>query len=419
MITQAPRGTYDLYGSQVAKWQLIEKEIDRLMKAFRYEEIRTPIFEHTELFQRGVGDTTDIVQKEMYTFVDKGDRSITLKPEGTAGAARAYLEHKMFADPQPTKLYYVTPCFRYEKPQAGRDRQFTQFGVELYGSSSPMADVEVISIAYELLRKLGITNVTLHINSLGCGKCRPLYNQKLKEYLDSYKESLCDTCKGRLERNPLRVLDCKSPECQKIVADAPSVLDSLDDECRAHFEEVQRLLSALEIPFVVDPGIVRGLDYYTRTVFEFVCNEIGAQGTVCAGGRYDNLISELGGDPTPAVGFGAGIGRMLMAMEASNGPVETVKMLDLYVGSRGEAAATAAAALVYKLRQDGVAAEADLLGRSVKAQMKYANKMGAKYTMILGDDELTNGQAALKNMETGENEMVAFQNIQEWREKLS
>ena len=324
----------------------------------------------------------------------------------------------MFADPQPTKLFYITPCFRYEKPQAGRDRQFTQFGVELYGSESPMADAEVISLAYELLRRMGITNVTLHINSLGCQECRPKYNQKLKEYFASYKECLCETCQGRLERNPLRILDCKSPQCHKIVEGAPSVLDSLDDDCKAHFAEVQRILTALGIPYVVDPGIVRGLDYYTRTVFEFVCEEIGAQGTVCAGGRYDNLIAELGGDPTPAVGFAAGIGRMLMAMEASRGELVPEKNMDLYVGSRGEEAAVQAAVLVYRLRQAGIRAEADLAGRSVKAQMKYANKIGARYTMILGEDELAEGQAALKNMETGESQKVAFAEIESWKGRI-
>ena len=324
----------------------------------------------------------------------------------------------MFADPQPTKLFYITPCFRYEKPQAGRDRQFTQFGVELYGSESPMADAEVISLAYELLRRMGITNVTLHINSLGCQECRPKYNQKLKEYFASYKDCLCETCQGRLERNPLRILDCKSPQCHKIVEGAPSVLDSLDDDCKAHFAEVQRILTALGIPYVVDPGIVRGLDYYTRTVFEFVCEEIGAQGTVCAGGRYDNLIAELGGDPTPAVGFAAGIGRMLMAMEASRGELVPEKNMDLYVGSRGEEAAVQAAVLVYRLRQAGIRAEADLAGRSVKAQMKYANKIGARYTMILGEDELAEGQAALKNMETGESQKVAFAEIESWKGRI-
>ena len=281
-----------------------------------------------------------------------------------------------------------------------------------------MADAEVISLAYELLRRMGITNVTLHINSLGCQECRPKYNQKLKEYFASYKDCLCETCQGRLERNPLRILDCKSPQCHKIVEGAPSVLDSLDDDCKAHFAEVQRILTALGIPYVVDPGIVRGLDYYTRTVFEFVCEEIGAQGTVCAGGRYDNLIAELGGDPSPAVGFAAGIGRMLMAMEASRGELVPEKNMDLYVGSRGEEAAVQAAVLVYRLRQAGIRAEADLAGRSVKAQMKYANKIGARYTMILGEDELAEGQAALKNMETGESQKVAFAEIESWKGRI-
>ena len=419
MITQAPRGTYDLYGEQVRKWQSIEKTIARLMEDFHYGEIRTPIFEHTELFQRGVGDTTDIVQKEMYTFLDKGNRSITLKPEGTAGAARAFLEHKMFADPQPTKLYYITPCFRYEKPQAGRDRQFSQFGVELYGSAEAAADAEVISVAYELLKRLGIHNVTLHINSLGCRECRAKYNQELRDYFERYKDSLCETCKERLERNPLRILDCKNPQCREIVEGAPSVLDALDQDCREHFEKVQAYLSGMGIPFVVDPGIVRGLDYYTRTVFEFVCDEIGAQGTVCAGGRYDHLIEELGGSSVPAVGFAAGIGRMILAMEAANGTMQTETPLDLYVGSMGEKASIEALSLVYQLRALHVSAESDLLGRSVKAQMKYANKQGARYTMILGETELETGKASLKNMESGESETVEFRNIQEWRNQLS
>lgn len=418
MITQAPRGTYDLYGAQIAKWQRIEREIYNLMEAFHYSEIRTPVFEHTELFQRGVGDTTDIVQKEMYTFQDKGGRSITLKPEGTAGAARAFLEHKMFADPQPTKLFYITPCFRYEKPQAGRDRQFFQFGAELYGSASPMADAEVISVAYELLVRLGIRNVTLRINSLGCSQCRPVYNEKLRQYFAAQQERLCPTCRERLVKNPLRILDCKDPGCQEIVAGAPCVLDTLDEDCRRHFEKLQEILTGMGISYTVDPGIVRGLDYYTRTVFEFVCNEIGAQGTVCGGGRYDNLIGELGGDPAPAVGFAAGIGRILLAMEASGQNLLPDASLDLYVGSRGEKAARESAALVYRLRQEGVCCELDLLERSVKAQMKYANKIGARFTMILGDDELNSGTAALKNMETGTSETVVFQNIQDWRDKL-
>lgn len=414
MITQAPRGTYDLYGSEVREWQKIEREIYNLMDTFHFGEVRTPIFEHTELFSRGVGDTTDIVQKEMYTFEDKGKRSITLKPEGTAGAARAFLEHKMFADPQPTKLFYITPCFRYEKPQAGRDRQFTQFGIEMYGSSSPYADAEVISVGYSLLKRLGINNVTLHVNSLGCSKCRSAYNAKLKDFLNAHRGELCETCQERMDRNPLRVLDCKVPDCKKIVADAPVILDSLDDECRAHFEKLQEILTGMQIPFEVDTGIVRGLDYYTRTVFEFVCNEIGSQGTVCGGGRYDHLIEELGGDSIPAVGFGAGIGRILLAMKAVKGESTEEPSLDVYIGSMGDPARNAAAVLTYRLRNAGYGAESDLLERSVKAQMKYANKKNARYSMILGDTELESGKAVLKNMENGESCEIEFNDLEAW-----
>lgn len=418
MITNLPRGTHDYFGEEVFRWQKLEETIHALMNDYHYGEMRTPMFEHTELFLRGVGDTTDIVNKEMYTFLDKGERSITLKPEGTAGAARAYLEHQLQAGPQPTKLYYITPCFRYEKPQAGRDRQFTQFGVELYGSASAYADCEVISIADTLLKRLGISNVSLRINSLGCPTCRKSYNEALKSYFAGRRSELCPTCQERLEKNPLRILDCKSPICQDIAKDAPRMLDYLDDECKAHFEEVQRILTAMGISFSVDPGIVRGLDYYTRTVFEFVCGEIGAQGTVCGGGRYDHLIEELGGDPTPAVGFGAGIGRLLLAQEASGALTPVDHTIDLYVGNFGPDARSEAACLVYRLRQDGISAEFDLLDRSVKAQMKYANKLGARYALILGEDELTSGQATLKDMQGGEDRTVNWKNLSELEEIL-
>ncbi len=402
MLTQAPRGTYDFYGSELIRWKKVEAEIEKVTREFNFKEIRTPMFEHTELFQRGIGDATDVVQKEMYTFEDKGGRSITLRPEGTAGAGRAFLEHSLFAEPQPTKLYYVDPCFRYEKPQAGRDRQFTQFGCEVYGSSDPSADAEVMAMAYTLLTRLGISNVTLHLNSLGCPDCRARYNRILTEYLSSHKEELCGTCQERLGRNPLRILDCKSPVCQSIVKGAPSTLSNLCDDCKAHFEGIQKNLRAMDIPFTVDPGIVRGLDYYTRTVFEFVCNDIGAQGTVCGGGRYDGLIEELGGDPTPAVGFGMGIGRLLLAQEALYGAETPAPSVDIFIGSMGEDARAAAAALAFRLRGAGVSVDIDILGRSVKAQMKYANKLGARFTMILGDNELAAGKANLKNMATGE-----------------
>ncbi len=412
MLTQAPRGTYDFYGSELARWKKVEAEIERVTAEFNFKEIRTPMFEHTELFQRGIGDATDVVQKEMYTFEDKGGRSITLRPEGTAGVGRAYLEHSLYAEPQPTKLYYIDQCFRYEKPQAGRDRQFTQFGCEVYGSSDPSADTEVMAMAYTLLVRLGISNVTLHINSLGCPECRARYNKTLTAYLSSHKEELCPTCQDRLGRNPLRILDCKSPICKEIVKGAPSTLDGLCDDCKAHFEGIQKNLRAMNIPFAVDSSIVRGLDYYTRTVFEFVCNDIGAQGTVCGGGRYDGLIEELGGDPTPAVGFGMGIGRLLLAQEALYGAVTDAPSLDLFIGSMGEEARVAAAALAFKLRGGGAGTDIDILGRSVKAQMKYANKLGARFTMIIGDNELAARTANLKNMTTGETAAVGLDDIE-------
>ena len=401
MLTQAPRGTFDLYGQELLEWKNIEKEIERVTSEFNFKEIRTPIFEHTELFLRGIGDTTDVVQKEMYTFEDKGGRSITLRPEWTAGVGRAYLEHSLYAEVQPTKLYYVGPCFRYEKPQAGRNRQFSQFGCELYGAADPAADAEVMALAHTLLQRLGITNVTLHINSLGCPDCRRRYNRVLTDYFESRKDKLCPTCQERLTRNPLRILDCKSPICQEIVKGAPSTLDSLDDECRNHFEELQRRLMAMAIPFEVDPGIVRGLDYYTRTVFEFVCNDIGAQGTVCGGGRYDSLIEELGGAPTPAVGFAMGIGRLLLARQALQAAPAVSEPLDIFVGSMGARASVQAGELALQLRRAGYTAETDIMGRSVKAQMKYANKLGARYTAILGDDELDQNRIRLKNMQDG------------------
>ncbi len=412
MLTQAPRGTYDFYGSELVRWKKVEAEIAKVTAEFNFKEIRTPMFEHTELFQRGIGDATDVVQKEMYTFEDKGGRSITLRPEGTAGAGRAYLEHSLFAEPQPTKIYYIDQCFRYEKPQAGRDRQFTQFGCEIYGASDPSADTEVMAMAYTLLVRLGISNVTLHLNSLGCPECRARYNQLLTDYFTSRKEELCGTCQERLGRNPLRILDCKSPVCKEIVKGAPSTLDNLCDDCKAHFGGIRKNLTAMGIPFTVDSSIVRGLDYYTRTVFEFVCNDIGAQGTVCGGGRYDNLIEELGGDPTPAVGFGMGIGRVLLAQEALYGSFVEAPKIDLFIAAMGDEARVAANALAFRLRGLGASADIDLLGRSVKAQMKYANKLGARFTMVLGENELAAQSANLKNMATGESTQVSLGNLE-------
>ena len=408
MEIRALKGTKDIFGEEMRKWLEMEELIRNLCKDFGFSQIRTPIFEFTHLFQRGVGETTDIVQKEMYSFVDKGDNAITLKPESTAPVVRSYLEHNMGADIQPTKLYYISPTFRYERPQAGRQRQFHQFGVEMFGTDSPTADAEIISIGYELLRRIGLNKVELHINSLGDTECRKQYNETLKAFLESKKEGLCPLCNERREKNPLRVLDCKNEACQEMFKDAPTVLDTLGDACKAHFEKVQELLTAMDIPFVVDPKIVRGLDYYTKTVFEFVSNEIGAQGTVCGGGRYNRLVEEIGGKPTPAVGFGAGMERLILAKEAENGNTLPPATRDLFLGYRGEEATVWAYKLVNALRKEGISAESDHLQRSVKAQMKYANKIGAKYSAIIGESELENQVIHLKNMQTGEEKEVSF-----------
>ena len=408
-MIQLVKGTKDIYGAEVKAWQEIEEKMRRLCETFGIGEIRTPAFEFTELFVRGVGETTDIVQKEMYTFTDDGDRSLTLRPEGTAGAVRAYIEHGMHNQAQPTKLYYISPTFRCENTQAGRQRQFHQFGIEILGTYSAAQDAEVISVATALLEEMGIKGVELRINSLGCPECRARYNKTLKEFIGKNLDKLCVTCKERFEKNPLRVLDCKEEGCQAIIADAPSVLDCLDEECTAHFEKVQAILKENGIPFTVDPKIVRGLDYYTRTVFEFVFNGL----TVCGGGRYDMLVEECGGKPTGAVGFGLGIERLMMILEKLNGPLADMPERDVYIGSMGEAGLMRAQALTFALRKSGVKADCDTVERSVKAQMKYANKIGAKYSVILGDSELESGKVQLKEMETGEAEEVAVADLVE------
>ena len=406
MLTEAPKGTKDIYGAYMDEWKKKKKIMRGICEDFSIGELRTPIFEHTELFLRGVGETTDIVQKEMYTFKDKGDRSVTLRPEGTAGAARSYIEHGIYNNPQPTRFFYIGPMFRYENTQKGRQRQFHQFGVEMLGSYSPALDAEVISVAAELLKRLGINDVMLKINSLGGPECRQKYNKALREYIGSNIDKMCDDCKSRFEKNPLRVLDCKEERCQHIIADAPVVLDYLGPECKEHFETVKAILDEMGIKYEVDDKIVRGLDYYTRTVFEFVSNGIGAQGTVCGGGRYDNLIAECGGQPTGAAGFAVGIERLLLVLEAQNGEFEKKNERDIYIGAIGQKGLVKGQGIAYRLRQAGVKAECDSVGRSVKAQMKYANKIGAAYSVILGDNEIDNDLVKLKNMETGEEEEV-------------
>ncbi len=407
LLTNAIKGTQDTLPNESYKIQYIEAAARETAGNFGFREMRTPVFEHTELFQRGVGETTDVVQKEMYTFEDKGGRSITLRPEGTAGAVRAFLEHGLFNEALPQKIFYLTSCYRYEKPQAGRLREFHQFGIECFGAGAPSADAEVISLAHEFFNFLGIDNLSLEINSIGCPECRKNYHKALKEYFEQYKGELCETCLDRLERNPMRILDCKSPVCSKIAKNAPTVIEFLCEDCHNHFESVKKYLDAMEISYTVNPQIVRGLDYYTRTVFEFVSNEIGAQGTVCGGGRYDGLIAEMGGQPLPAFGFGLGLERLLLLMEAQGSVFPEPKKCDLYIASMGENANIKASAIAKDLRNEGLYVQFDTVGRGLKAQMKYANKIGALYTLVLGDNEIETGNIKLKNMETGnETEMT-------------
>lgn len=402
LITKAIKGTKDVLPSEVYKNQYIEATCLGVAENFGYKEIRTPMFEHTELFQRGVGDTTDVVQKEMYTFDDKGGRSITLRPEGTAGAVRSYLENGLCNEALPQKVCYVGPCFRYEKPQAGRLREFHQFGIECFGTASPLADAEMISLASRIFDELGIQELSLEINSIGCPTCRAEYHKALKEYFSSRKDELCPTCQDRLERNPMRILDCKSPVCSEIAKDAPVVTDYLCDECREHFDSVQKYLDAMNIAYTINPKIVRGLDYYTKTVFEFVSNAIGSQGTVAGGGRYDGLVDELGGQKTPSLGFAMGLERLQLVMDAQGCAYPEPSTPDLFIVAMGEKAQLKAIEIAKDMRAEGYCALYDLNQRSLRAQMKYADKLGAKFNVVIGDNEVEQGTAKLKNMKTGE-----------------
>lgn len=409
MITQAPRGTKDWFGRDMQRRTVIEKKIREIVKTYDIKEISTPVFEHTVLFERGVGETTDVVSKEMYTFTDKGGRSVTLKPEGTAGAVRAYVENGMFSDPAPKKLFYVTPAYRYEKPQSGRLREHHQFGVEIIGSESPLVEAELISLVRSVLNAIGLKDAKLHINSIGCANCRKTYNKKLLEYLSSKQDGLCPVCRQRMQKNPLRVIDCKEPGCKQIIEDAPRTIDFLDEECSRHFESLKGILDDLGIDYEVDSGIVRGLDYYTKTVFEFVNSE-GL--TLCGGGRYDNLVKEIDGKrDIPSAGFGMGIERLLYFLDREGAELEDEPAVDLYIGAIGGRAATAAFSTVLKLREKGFVVETDYMERSVKAQMKYANRIGARFSVIIGDDELESGNVTLKNMETGENVLIPISKL--------
>ena len=404
-----PKGTKDVLPQESYKWQYVESIARETARLFHLKELRTPTFEHTELFQRGVGDTTDIVTKEMYTFKDKGDRSITLKPEGTAGAVRSFIENGMANGVLPAKMYYITPAFRYERPQAGRLREFHQFGVEIFGASGAQTDAESIMIADTLLRRLGL-NVQLYINSIGCKTCRAKYNEALKAFFAPHLDGLCYDCKTRYEKNPLRLLDCKEDTCKAINKDAPSMLDYLCEDCNAHFEQLKTLLNEAGVQYEIDSRIVRGLDYYTRSVFEFVSTSIGAQGTVCAGGRYDGLIAQLGGNQIPAVGFAAGIERLLMVMQQSGVEIPNPDAPTVYLAGMDEASRQKAFMLATKLRLSGVIAEVDHMSRSIKAQFKYADKIGAKYVAVIGESELLEGAMNVKNMADGSSEKVAFEN---------
>lgn len=406
MAIKAPKGTKDTMPRDSYKVQYIEKEFSELCRLYGFGEVRTPMFESTELFNRGVGETTDIVQKEMYTFEDLGHRSITLKPEGTSPAVRAFIESHDYAEMQPTKYYYDSPCFRYERPQAGRLREFHQFGVENFGTPDMMADAEVIALASDFIKKIGIEDVELRINSVGCRECRPVYRKALQDYLRPYYEDLSDISKDRFEANPMRIIDSKDITDQRIAKDAPYMLDYLCDDCKAAFEALKTNLDAMGISYVVDPRIVRGLDYYTKTAFEFVTTKIGAQGTVCGGGRYDHLVEEIGGPSIPGVGFGLGKERLLILMEQNDIILDDPNVPDISVSFIGDKARLYALDLVHKLRACGVSAIIDTLNRNLKGQMKYANKLNARYSVVIGENEIEKGIVTLKNMNSGEQKEI-------------
>ena len=409
-INRAVRGTCDVLPADSAKWQFVERKMLETAALYGYREVRVPVFENTSVFVKGVGDTTDVVQKEMYTFNDKGGRSITLRPELTAGVVRSMIEHGETNGALPVKACYIGGCYRYEKPQAGRLREFHQFGVECLGAKEPSADAEVISLAKRVLDSIGIKKLSLEINSIGCPECRKHYHAALKSYFESKKENLCDTCLDRLDRNPMRILDCKSPVCKEIAAGAPVVIDYLCEECRLHFEGVKKRLDAMEIEYTVNPQIVRGLDYYTKTVFEFVSGDIGAQATVCGGGRYDGLVAQMGGPALPSLGFAMGIERLLLVMESQKTEFPKEDTLDIYIAPMGDNASVYAAKLCSLIRDEGFSAATDLSGRGLKAQMKYADKCSAKFAVVLGDNELETKTAKLKNMSASEETEVSLPN---------
>ncbi|AQS58371.1 histidine--tRNA ligase [Desulforamulus ferrireducens] len=408
MLTTRPRGTNDILPGEVEKWQYVEQLAREVCREYGYGELRTPIFEHTELFSRGVGETTDIVEKEMYTFTDRGERSITLRPEGTAAAVRAYLDNKLQALPQPVKLYYMGPMFRYDRPQAGRYRQFHQFGVEVFGSHSPSIDAEVIAMAMDIYRRIGLRDLELHINSVGCPKCRPGLRQRLQEHFKPHLAKLCPNCQGRFERNPLRILDCKNESCQELGRHAPTTLDVLCEECETHFNQVKGYLDTVGVPYIVNNRLVRGLDYYTHTAFEIMAQDIGAQSSIGGGGRYNGLMEACGGPATPGIGFALGLERILLTAERQGITFPVSRGPAVFVATVGSELEKQAFALLQSLRQQGIAAEKDYLARSLKAQMKYAGKLGARWVVILGEEELARGVAMVRDMQAGEQQEVGL-----------
>lgn len=411
MLTTGPRGTKDILPDAIAFWRYVETAARDICSLYAYQEIRTPIFEHTELFLRGIGETTDIVEKEMYTFNDRGGRSITLRPENTAAVVRSFLEHKMYADSQPVKLFYIGPMFRYDRPQAGRLRQFHQFGVEAISSKGPAIDAEIIILAVRFFQKLGLTDLKLYINSVGCPQCRPLYRTKLQDYLRSHYSELCEDCQSRFERNPMRILDCKNERCGVIAKDAPQLTECLCNDCAGHFTGLQKFLAASEIEYRLNPRLVRGLDYYTKTAFEIQYAPLGAQSAVCGGGRYDGLIEECGGESTPGIGFAIGVERVLLALEKQQLLPKLDNSLSVFVAPIGAESQASAFSLLIKLRQAGISADMDYMSRSIKAQMKLANKYAARYVAIIGEEEAAQNKVMLKNMESGEQQLVDFSQV--------
>lgn len=411
MLTNAPRGTKDILPEQVLNWVELEKKIREICKLYGYEEIRTPIFEHTELFQRGIGEGTDVVDKEMYTFTDRGERSITLRPENTAAVVRAYLQNKLYANGGLTKLFYIGSMFRYDRPQAGRLREFHQFGVEALGEKNPAVDAEIILLAWDFLKSLGLEDLKLKINTVGCPACRPIYRQKLREYFTEYKDELCEDCQRRIEKNPLRLLDCKVDGEKEFVEDAPKIETCLCDECREHFNQVQKFLQAAKVDFEIDSRLVRGLDYYTKTAYEIQYTPLGAQAAVAGGGRYDGLVEEIGGNPTPGIGFAMGIERILIALEKQNLLKSTENKSEVFIVASGAEAEVYAFEILTDLRRRNISATMDFAKRTMKAQMKQAAKSGAKFALIIGEDEVNSKTVTIKNLETSEQEKISLQDL--------